>query len=100
MSGRPIINNELGRFQYLDDPNWTSYPYILDYDTHKRYYPHMGLDTFIILMCILDIECKRVKKENKRLKQGVKKLNERISENDDIIHELEDYINYLGGWED
>lgn len=112
MGSRIMKNGELGRYQYLEDLNWTPEPYVLDYETNKRYYPSNSMNALTDMLNELDYELKKLKMEyelgvetklysrrkleedNERLKIMNNKLTRHLMEHVDINAEIESLISY------
>lgn len=56
-------DGKLGRYQYLEDPNWVPEAYIIDYETHKRYYPKHGMDVIVELLNFQDNKITELKRD-------------------------------------
>ena len=103
MGSRIMKDGRLGRYQYLDDPNWTPEPYVLDYETSKRYYPSNGMNAIVE---ILNLQDKKIEKLEQDYRLGVEtKLysrrqleadNKRLTnENSNLKRVTDNHINIL-----
>lgn len=103
MGSRIMKDGRIGRYQYLSDSNWTPEPYVLDYETHKRYYPSNGMNA---LVEILNEQDKKIEKLETDYRLGVEtKLysrrqleadNKRLkNENDEFKRVTDTHINIM-----
>lgn len=112
MGSRIMRDGRLGRYQYMSDTNWTPEPYILDYETHKRYYPSQDMNNLVEVLNLQDKKIDELKRDyelgvetklfsrrqleydNQILKDENSKLAEIIDNHINIHAELDALINF------
>lgn len=102
MGSRIMPDGKLGRYQYLEDPNWVPEAYIIDYETHKRYYPKQGMDAIVELLNFQDNKITELKRdyglgeETKQYSRQLEADNKRIKiENTKLKRITDNHINII-----
>lgn len=115
MGSRVMNDGGLGRYQYLEDPNWTPEAYVLDYETHKRYYPSQDMNSLVELLNQQDkrinelkfdyelgVETKlysrrQLEYDNKILTEENEKLKNIIDTHINLLSEIDALIGFYDG---